>query len=84
MFFIHGGGYIPAARPPRFYDGAAPARRGCVHVSVNYRLGGLGCLTCPRCPPRNPIDGNLFLRDIVEALRWVNWNIAAFGGDPRT
>jgi para-nitrobenzyl esterase len=83
MFFIHGGGYIMGSSATPLYDGAALARRGCVYVSVNYRLGALGCLDLSSLSTHDtPIEGNLFLRDIVEALRWVNRNIAAFGGDP--
>ncbi len=44
MVFIHGGGYILGSSATPLYDGAALARRGCVYVSVNYRLGALGCL----------------------------------------
>lgn len=44
MVFIHGGGYILGSSATPIYDGAALARRGCVYVSVNYRLGALGCL----------------------------------------
>ena len=44
MVFIHGGGYFMGSSATPLYDGAALARRGCVYVSVNYRLGALGCL----------------------------------------
>ena len=64
-------------------NGAALARRGCVYVSVNYRLGALGCLDLSSLStPDHPIDDNLFLRDIVLALQWVQDNIGVFGGDP--
>ncbi len=83
MFFIHGGGYILGSSATPLYDGAALARRGCVYVSVNYRLGPFGCLDLSSLSsPETPIEGNLFLRDIVLGLRWVRDNIAAFGGDP--
>jgi para-nitrobenzyl esterase len=83
MFFIHGGGYILGSSATPIYDGAAMARRGCVYVSVNYRLGALGCMDLSALStPENPIEDNLFLRDIVMALRWVRENIAVFGGDP--
>ena len=83
MFFVHGGGYIMGSSATPLYDGAAMARRGCVYVSVNYRLGALGCMDLSALStPDNPIDGNLFLRDLVMALRWVRDNIAVFGGDP--
>ncbi len=83
MFFIHGGGYILGSSATPLYDGAALARRGCVYVSVNYRLGALGCVDFSSLSsPQHPIEDNLFLRDIVLALRWVRDNIAAFGGDP--
>ncbi len=52
-------------------------------MSANYRLGALGCLDMSSlATPEYPIDGNLFLRDLVLALQWVRDNIAAFGGDP--
>jgi para-nitrobenzyl esterase len=83
MVFIHGGGYILGSSATPLYDGAALARRGCVYVSVNYRLGPLGCLDLSSLStPETPIEGNLFLRDIVLALRWVRDNIGVFGGDP--
>jgi len=83
MVFIHGGGYIMGSSATPIYDGAALARRGCVYVSVNYRLGALGCLDLSSLStPDIPIENNLFLRDLVMALRWVRDNIAAFGGDP--
>lgn len=83
MVFIHGGGYILGSSATPLYDGAALARRGCVYVSVNYRLGALGCLDLSSLStPDVTIDSNLFLRDLVMALRWVKDNISAFGGDP--
>src|SRR5246127_4893173 len=83
MVFIHGGGYFMGSSATPLYDGAALARRGCVYVSVNYRLGALGCLDLSSLStPEIPIDSNLYLRDLVLALQWVRDNIAEFGGDP--
>ncbi|QUR67885.1 carboxylesterase/lipase family protein [Mycobacterium spongiae] len=83
MVFIHGGGYILGSSATPLYDGAALARRGCVYVSVNYRLGALGCLDLSSLSTQDvTIDSNLYLRDLVLALRWVRDNIAGFGGDP--
>ncbi|MGE2731313.1 carboxylesterase/lipase family protein [Mycolicibacterium vaccae] len=83
MVFIHGGGYLLGSSATPIYDGASLARKGCVFVSVNYRLGALGCLDLSSLStPDIRIDDNLFLRDLVMALRWVQDNIAAFGGDP--
>ncbi|WP_319452146.1 MULTISPECIES: carboxylesterase/lipase family protein [unclassified Mycobacterium] len=83
MVFIHGGGYIMGSSATPIYDGAALARRGCVYVSVNYRLGALGCFDLSSLSTdEHPIDGNLFLRDLVLALQWVRDNAGVFGGDP--
>ncbi|BCQ08854.1 carboxylic ester hydrolase [Mycobacterium heckeshornense] len=83
LVFIHGGGYILGSSATPLYDGAGLARRGCVYVSVNYRLGALGCLDLSSLStPEITIDANLFLRDLVMALQWIRDNIAAFGGDP--
>jgi para-nitrobenzyl esterase len=83
MVFFHGGGYIMGSSATPIYDGAALARRGCVYVSVNYRLGVLGCVDLSSLStPDITFDSNLFLRDLVLSLEWVRDNIAGFGGDP--
>ena len=54
-----------------------------MYVSVNYRLGALGCLDLSSLSNKDiTFDDNLYLRDLVMALRWVRDNIAVFGGDP--
>jgi para-nitrobenzyl esterase len=81
MFYIPGGAYVLGSSAP--YNGSVLARRGCVYVSVNYRVGALGCMTLSSLStPDMTIDSNLFLRDLVMALQWVRDNIAGFGGDP--
>lgn len=83
MFYIHGGGYFLGSSAQSVYGGQVLARGGCIFVSANYRLGALGCMDLSSLStPDAPIDGNLFLRDLVMALQWVRDNIAAFGGDP--
>src|SRR5262245_55680945 len=83
MVFVHGGGYFMGSSATPIYDGASLARKGCVYVSVNYRLGALGCLDLSSLSTSDvTIDDNLYLRDLVMALRWVRDNIAVFGGDP--
>ena len=83
MVFVHGGGYFMGSSATPIYDGAALARKGCVYVSVNYRLGALGCLDLSSLSTNDvTIDDNLYLRDLVIALRWVRENVAVFGGDP--
>jgi para-nitrobenzyl esterase len=83
MVFVRGGGYILGSSATPIYDGVDLARRGCVYVSMNYRLGALGCLDLSSLSTDDvTLDSNLFLRDVVLALRWVKDNIAAFGGDP--
>ncbi|MBB4920418.1 carboxylesterase/lipase family protein [Streptosporangium saharense] len=78
LVFLHGGGYSSGSGGLPWYGGAHLAGHGdIVVVTVNYRLGALGFLCLPGVS-----EGNLGLRDKVEALRWVRENIAAFGGDP--
>ena len=83
MVFVHGGAYMLGSSATPLYDGVSLAKRGCVYISVNYRLGPLGCLDLSSLStPDITIDSNLFLRDLVLALQWVRNNVAAFGGDP--
>jgi para-nitrobenzyl esterase len=86
MVFIHGGAYSVGSSAEHPANGEAFVREGgVVYVSFNYRLGALGYLDLTRySTPQRPIESNLGLRDQVAALRWVQENIAAFGGDPGT
>ncbi|MFC4726223.1 carboxylesterase/lipase family protein [Glycocaulis abyssi] len=82
--WIHGGSLIGGAGSDSMYDGARLAAEGLVVVTINYRVGILGFLAHPELSAESPdnISGNYGLLDQIEALRWVNRNIAAFGGDP--
>ena len=82
MVWIHGGGFI---RGSGRIDGEALARRGVVVVSFNYRLGVFGFFAHPGLARESPhhSSGNYGLLDQIAALRWVQRNIAAFGGDPK-
>ena len=84
MVWIHGGAFVIGSGSQSLYDGTALARRGAVVVTFNYRLGALGFFSHPaldRAEPNGPV--NFGLLDQIEALRWVQANIAAFGGDPQ-
>jgi len=84
MVWLHGGALIFGAGSLPLYDGTALAREGVIVVTVNYRLGPLGYFVHPaleRAAPGGP--ANFGLLDQIAALRWVQKNIVAFGGDPR-
>ena len=78
MVYINGGGYSVGSPRDSAFRGANFARRGVVHVTLNYRLNAFGYLDFSAYG----VDNNLGLRDQVAALEWVRENIAAFGGDP--
>ncbi|NIK58947.1 carboxylesterase/lipase family protein [Kribbella shirazensis] len=82
LVWIHGGGLT--ADSGSNYDGTKLAKAGAVVVTINYRLGALGFLAHPAFAsrPGGPA-GNYGLMDQQAALRWVQRNIAQFGGDPR-
>ena len=82
--WIHGGALWGGANRDPMYDGARLARQGIVVVSINYRLGPLGWLAHPALSAESPhgTSGNYGLLDQIAALRWVQDNIPAFGGDP--
>ncbi|SDZ27273.1 carboxylesterase/lipase family protein [Herbiconiux ginsengi] len=84
MVWIHGGAYFAGSSAQPLFDGTHLVSRGdVVYVGVNYRLGALGFLDFSSLGSAEvPFDTNLGLRDILAALRWVQQNIAAFGGDP--
>ena len=82
LVWIHGGGLVQDGA--RNYDGTKLAADGAVVVTINYRLGALGFLAHPALASRpGGAAGNYGLMDQQAALRWVQRNIAQFGGDPR-
>ena len=80
LVWIHGGGLVQDGG--RNYDGTKLAAAGAVVVTINYRLGALGFLAHPALASHGAA-GNYGLMDQQAALRWVQRNIARFGGDPR-
>ncbi|MBC7230702.1 MAG: carboxylesterase family protein [Actinobacteria bacterium] len=84
MVWIHGGAFKSGAGSLPIYDGKNLARKGVVVVTINYRLGALGLMAHPLLSQESPhgVSGNYGLLDQVAALRWVQENIEAFGGDP--
>jgi para-nitrobenzyl esterase len=85
MVWVHGGGNVAGSGVEALFNGEALARRGVVVVNINYRLGVLGFFAHPELTKESPLHaaGNYGLADQLLALRWVQANIAAFGGDPR-
>jgi len=84
LVWIYGGGFGSGGSGVPIYDGEATARKGIVFVSVNYRVGPFGFFAHPELTGEsgNQASGNYGLMDQIAALRWVQQNIARFGGDP--
>ena len=84
MVYFFGGAFTEGAGSVPLYDGDALARKGAVVVTMNYRLGPYGFFVHPALTAESPhkASGNYGLMDMLASLRWVQSNIAAFGGDP--
>jgi para-nitrobenzyl esterase len=81
MVWIHGGALVSGESND--YDPTALVADGVTVVTINYRLGALGFLAHPALAGANGQSGDYGLMDQQAALRWVQRNIANFGGDPR-
>lgn len=84
VYFYGGGNVAGDASEPR-YDGESMAKKGIVVVTCNYRLNVFGFLAHPELTAEAPYkaSGNYGMLDQSAALKWVQKNIAAFGGDPK-
>jgi para-nitrobenzyl esterase len=82
MVWIHGGGFVGGESND--YNASGLVADGVIVVTINYRLGALGFLADPALAarPGGP-TGDYGLMDQQAALRWVQHNIGAFGGDSR-
>ncbi len=82
MVWIHGGGFTGGNGNT---SGDGFAKKGVVLVSINYRLGRLGHFAFPALSKEHPEEpkGSYAFMDQIAALKWVQQNIAAFGGDPK-
>jgi len=84
MVYVHGGGYVTGGGGGTVLEGSNLAKFGdVVVVTLNHRLNVFGYTNLQH------LDGDQFgdaanagQLDLIAALRWVNRNIAAFGGDP--
>jgi len=84
MVWIYGGAFRGGGSAMSIYDGMELAQHGVVVVTLNYRLGWFGFLDLPTLAAEHPNEphGNYGLLDQIAALKWVQANIASFGGDP--
>lgn len=82
MVWIHGGAFVGGSGNT---SGNGFATKGVILVSINYRLGRLGHFAFPALTAEHPEEpkGSYAFMDQIAALKWVQQNIQAFGGDPK-
>lgn len=78
MVWIYGGGFFAGSGNDLIYGPDYLVAEDVIVVTLNYRLAALGFLSTND----NNAPGNYGLKDCVLALKWVQANIARFGGDP--
>jgi para-nitrobenzyl esterase len=84
MVWIYGGAFLFGSGSSPSTSGGQFAKDGVILVTFNYRLGRIGFFAFPGLSREHPdeLKGNYAYADQLEALKWVQRNIAAFGGDP--
>jgi para-nitrobenzyl esterase len=84
MVWIYGGGFMFGSSAMPLTSGTQFAKQGVILVAANYRVGRFGFFAFPALSREHPDEpkGNYAYMDQIAALKWVQKNIAAFGGDP--
>ena len=85
IVFIHGGSNVVGAAFDPLYVGDNLAKgANAVVVTLAYRLGVFGWFAHPSFNTGDPQrdSGNFALLDLIQGLKFVQANIANFGGDP--
>ena len=86
LVFIHGGGWLQGGTADPLYNGQFFAQHNpdVILVTVTYRVGMMGIINLSEFPDgkeyETSINNSIF--DLVQSLKWIKENIAAFGGDP--
>ncbi|WP_428331376.1 carboxylesterase/lipase family protein [Mucilaginibacter sp.] len=85
LVYFYGGGFVGGDGSEFRYDGESMATKGIVTITISYRLGIFGFFSHPELTKESPhnASGNYGLLDQTAAIRWVQANVAAFGGDPK-
>lgn len=81
--YIHGGSLTTGQSYYQDYNGETFAKNGVVYITITYRLGVFGYLATEElaAESENGTTGNYGLLDQIQALKWINENVKAFGGD---
>jgi para-nitrobenzyl esterase len=84
MVWIHGGAFVGGSGSGQGVEGQF-AKKGVILITINYRLGRLGHFAFPALSKEHPEEpkGSYAFMDQIAALKWVQQNIAAFGGNPK-
>jgi len=85
MVWVHGGAFVFGSGSQSDFSGIQFAKQGVILVTFNYRLGRLGHFAFPALSKEHPEEpkGSYAFMDQLAALKWVQQNIASFGGDPK-
>lgn len=84
VVWVYGGAFEIGSANADIYSGRYLVRNGVIYVAANYRVGILGFFAVPQLArqSRHHASGNYGLLDQIAALKWVQRNISAFGGNP--
>jgi len=84
MVYIYGGGFSGGYTSDPWISGEKLAKKGVVMVTIAYRVNQFGFLANSELSTENPnhVSGNYGILDQIAGLKWIQKNIAAFGGDP--
>jgi para-nitrobenzyl esterase len=84
VVWIHGGGFQEGSINFDIYGGEPLAKKGVIFTGISYRVNIFGNLAHPELSAESghKASGNYGLMDQIAGLKWIQRNIAAFGGDP--
>ena len=85
MVWIHGGAFVFGSGASPQFSGEQFAKQNVILITINYRLGRLGHFAFPALSKEFPAEpkGSYAYMDQIAALKWIQENIAVFGGDPK-